>query len=351
MSEKYVLGNTDQSDENSDLFEHFRFVVDRGQTPVRIDVFLTNRIEHVSRNKIQQTAAAGNILVNQVAVKANYKVKPNDTIVIVLSYPPREVVISPEDIPLSIVYEDESLMVINKQADLVVHPGHGNFTGTLLHGLTHYFEKSGQKVENGFGYLVHRIDKDTTGLLLIAKDEFAQSKLAAQFFRHSIDRRYLALVWGDLVEDEGTIEGNIGRSPKDRKLMAVFPEGDNGKEAITHYTVVQRFGYVTLVECKLETGRTHQIRVHFKHIGHPLFNDPWYGGDSMIKGTTFTKYKQFIDNCFKVLPRHALHAQSIGFDHPVSGKKMHFESALPDDMQQVIDKWTVYTGSRQSETD
>lgn len=351
MSEKYVLGNTDQSDENSDLFEHFRFVVDRGQTPVRIDVFLTNRIEHVSRNKIQQTAAAGNILVNQVAVKANYKVKPNDTIVIVLSYPPREVVISPEDIPLNVVYEDESLMVINKQADLVVHPGHGNFTGTLLHGLAHYFEKSGQKVENGFGYLVHRIDKDTTGLLLIAKDEFAQSKLAAQFFRHSIDRRYLALVWGDLVEDEGTIEGNIGRSPKDRKLMAVFPEGDSGKEAITHYTVVQRFGYVTLVECKLETGRTHQIRVHFKHIGHPLFNDPWYSGDSMIKGTTFTKYKQFIDNCFKVLPRHALHAQSIGFDHPLSGKKMHFESALPDDMQQVIEKWKVYTGSRQSETD
>jgi 23S rRNA pseudouridine1911/1915/1917 synthase len=344
MDENFVLG--DHVDENSDLYEHFRFVVDKGQSPVRIDKFLTGKIENVSRNRIQNALIAGNILVNQTAEKANYKVKPNDLIVIVLTYPPREIVITPEDIPLDIVFEDENLLVINKQANLVVHPGHGNFSGTLLHALANYFLTTGQTIDNGFGYLVHRIDKDTTGLLLIAKNELAQTKLAAQFFHHTIERKYQALVWGDVTEDSGTIEGNIGRSPKDRRLMTVFPEGDAGKEAITHYRVIQRFGYVTLIECRLETGRTHQIRVHLKHIGHPLFNDAAYGGDSLLKGTTFTKYRQFIDNCFKILPRQALHAKSIGFIHPLNGSSMSFESELPDDISQVLEKWHTYTNSR-----
>jgi 23S rRNA pseudouridine1911/1915/1917 synthase len=347
--EYYLTESNELTEESSDLFEHFRFVVDKGQSLLRIDKFLTSKIESISRNRIQHAIQAGNILVNQQAVKPNYKVKPNDQIAVILSWPPREVVITPEHIPLSVVYEDNNLMVINKQPNLVVHPGHGNFNGTLLHGLAFYFVQQQNIPENGFGYLVHRIDKDTSGLLLVAKDELTQQKLASQFFHHTIERRYVALVWGDLKQESGTIEGHIGRSQKDRKLMAVYPEGETGKEAITHFRVLQRFGYVTLVECKLETGRTHQIRVHFKHIGHPLFNDEQYGGNIMIKGTAFTKYKQFIDNCFRILPRQALHAKTLGFTHPANGKAMLFDSDLPDDLHQLLEKWNNYTGSRTDE--
>ncbi len=339
------------SEESSELFEHVRIVADKGQSFVRIDVFLQNRIENISRNKIQQTAKAGNILVNNQVVKSNYRVRPNDIITVVFSYPPREVEIFPEDIPLSIVYEDDYLMVINKQPDLVVHPGHGNFSGTLLNALAFYFEKSGQKVQNRYGYLVHRIDKDTSGLLLIAKDELTQSMLAKQFFHHTVDRRYHALVWGNFTEEEGTISGHIGRSIRDRKLMAVYADGASGKEAVTHFQVVKRLGYVTLVECKLETGRTHQIRVHFKHIGHPLFNDASYGGDAILKGTSFTRYKQFVENCFKILPRQALHAKTLGFVHPVKKKFLQFDSEWPADFAHLIQKCEAYTGSRDTTSD
>ncbi len=337
------------ADENSELFEHFRIIVDKGQAQLRVDLFLLNRLQNVSRNKIQQTAKAGNILVNSQVVKSNYRIKPSDVITVVFSYPPREVEVTPEDIPLEIVYEDKHLLVVNKQPDLVVHPGHGNFTGTLLHALMFYFEKSGQNIENKHGYLVHRIDKDTSGLLLIAKDELSQTRLAKQFFDHTIERRYQALVWGGFTEDSGTISGHIGRSIRDRKVMAVYEDGSVGKEAVTHYKVLQRFGYVTLVECKLETGRTHQIRAHFKHIGHPLFNDSWYGGNAIIKGTTFTKYKQFVDNCFKILPRQALHAKSLGFVHPITKENLYFESDLPVDFKQLVTKWENYTSSRDIE--
>ncbi len=335
-------------EEPIELYEHHRVEVDPGQEPVRVDKFLFNKIQNASRNKIQQAAKAGNILVNEKAVKSNYKVKPGDVISVVMSYPPREVDINPEDIPLTIVYEDDDVIIVNKQAGLVVHPGHGNYTGTLLNGLAFYFEQSGQKVkvENGFGYLVHRIDKDTSGLLLIAKNEMAQTKLAKQFFDHTIERSYVALVWGDVEKNEGTISGHIGRSLKDRRVMTVFPDGEYGKEAVSHYRVLQRFGYLTMVECKLETGRTHQIRAHFRYIGHPLFNDARYGGDQILKGTTFTKYKQFVLNSFKLLPRQALHARSLGFVHPSTGKNVFFDSELPDDMAAAIDKWEKYTSNR-----
>lgn len=346
MIEDIQNTETDQFDESSELFEHFRFVADKKQTLVRIDKFLLNRIENASRNRIQQTAKAGNVFVNDKPVKQNYKVKPNDVVTVVFSYPPRETEIIPQEIPLDIVFEDDDLIIINKQDNLVVHPGHGNFSGTLLNALAYYFKQTNQEVENGFGYLVHRIDKDTTGLMMVAKNEVAQTIIARQFFEHTIKRRYQALVWGDFVEDEGTIEGNIGRSVRDRKTMAVYPDGSQGKEAVTHYKVLERFGYVTLVECRLETGRTHQIRVHMKHIGHPLFNDAWYGGDIILKGTTFSKYRQFVDNCFKELPRHALHAKLIGFVHPTSGEKMNFDSELPKDMATVLDKWRNYIKSR-----
>jgi len=344
-----LSGSNEPPEESSDLYEHFRFVVDKGQSLLRVDKFLASKIENISRNRIQHAIQAGNILVNQLPVKPNYRVKPNDQLAVILSWPPREVAITPEHIPLNIVYEDDKLLIINKQPNLVVHPGHGNFTGTLLHGLAFYFGQQKVTPENGFGYLVHRIDKDTSGLLLVAKDEFMQQKLASQFFHHTIERKYVALVWGDLSQDSGTIEGHIGRSQKDRKLMAVFPDGETGKEAITHFKVLQRFGYVTLVECKLETGRTHQIRVHFKFIGHPLFNDEQYGGNIMIKGTAFTKYKQFIDNCFKIMPRQSLHAKTLGFIHPANGKAMQFDSDLPEDLKQLLDKWSNYTGSRSDE--
>ncbi|MFA5417860.1 MAG: RluA family pseudouridine synthase [Bacteroidales bacterium] len=332
-------------EENSELYEHHHIVVDPGQTALRVDKFLFNRVMNVSRNKVQQAAKAGNILVNTKPVKSNYKIKPGDEISVVMTYPPRDVEIFPEQVAFDVVYEDDDVVVVNKPAGVVVHPGYNNYTGTLLHGLAWYFKETNQldKVENGFGYLVHRIDKDTSGLLLVAKNELAQTRLARQFFDHSIQRTYNALVWGDVVADEGTIEGHIGRSLKDRRVMTVFPDGEYGKEAVSHYTVLQRFGYVTLVACKLETGRTHQIRAHFRFLGHPLFNDAMYGGNAVLKGTTFTKYKQFINNCFSIIPRQALHAKSLGFEHPITKKQLFFESEFPSDLQDVIEKWIGYT--------
>jgi 23S rRNA pseudouridine1911/1915/1917 synthase len=329
--------------DSQELYEHHRVVVDPGQEPLRIDKFLFNRIVNVSRNKIQTAARAGNILINDKPVKSNYKVRPGDVVSVVLTHPPREVEILPEDLPLKVVYEDKDVIVVNKASGMVVHPAHANYTGTLLNALAGYFQKSGTKeVENGFGYLVHRIDKDTSGLLLVAKNELAQTKLAKQFFDHSVERMYQALVWGDFEENEGTIDGTIGRHPKDRRQMTVFPDGSSGKPAITHYKVKERLGYVTLVECRLETGRTHQIRAHLKYIGHPLFSDERYGGNIILKGTTFTKYKQFVQNCFKILSRQALHAMTLGFVHPVSGKMLRFTAPLPEDMQMVIEKWRIY---------
>lgn len=341
--------NSDLSEENNELYEHFRIVADRGQALLRIDKFLINRLENVSRNKIQQTAKAGNIFVNGSTVKQNYKVKPLDIVTVVFSYPPREVEIIPENIPIEIVYEDKDVLIVNKQDNLVVHPGHGNFSGTLLNALAWYFKETKQQIENGYGYLAHRIDKDTTGLLIVAKNELSQTILARQFFEHTIERKYQALIWGAPKEEKGTITGHIGRSLKNRKVMDVFPDGSYGKEAVTHYKVLEHFGYVTLIECQLETGRTHQIRAHMQYIGHPLFNDAWYGGDKILKGTSFTKYKQFIENCFKISPRHALHAKSLGFTHPTTGKKLFFENALPEDMQQLIEKWRSYVANRNLE--
>ncbi len=337
----------EKAEESFELYEHHNIVVDEGQAPLRIDKFLFNKINNVTRNKVQQAAKAGNILVNGTAVKSNYKVRPLDEISVLMTYPPRDVDILPEVIPLNIVYEDDDLIVINKQAGLVVHPGYANYTGTLLNGLAYYFAETGQsKVENGFGYMVHRIDKDTTGLILVTKNEESQTKLAKQFFDHTVDREYEALVWKDIENDEGIIEGNIGRSLKDRRVMTVFPEGEYGKEAVSHYKVLKRYGYVTLVQCKLETGRTHQIRAHFSYLGHPLFNDARYGGDGILKGTTFTKYKQFVQNCFKLIDRQALHARSLGFIHPTSGKEMYFESELPTDLESVLQKWDGYIANR-----
>ena len=336
-----------ENEESSELFEHYHFKVDKGQKLLRIDKFLVNRIENASRSKIQSAADAGNILVNNNSVKSNYKVKPDDEISIVMAFPPREIEIIPQNIPLNIIYEDDDLVIVNKEPNMVVHPGYGNYTGTLVNALAYHFKdiplfQTGD-LRPG---LVHRIDKNTTGLIMIAKNEIAKNKLAKQFFDRTINRRYNALVWGNLSYDEGRIEGNIGRDLKDRKRMAVFPEGNHGKHAVTHYKVLERFSYINLVECKLETGRTHQIRVHFKYIGHPLFNDDTYDGNQILKGTTFNKYKQFVQNCFDILPRQALHAKSIGFIHPSSGKEMYFETDLPDDMQQVIEKWRTYILSR-----
>ncbi|MCK5729615.1 MAG: RluA family pseudouridine synthase [Draconibacterium sp.] len=329
------------------LYEHYRITVDAGQKALRIDKFLSNRIENASRSRIQTAADAGNILANNKSVKPNYKVRPNDEIVIVMDYPRRELKIIAEDIPLNIVYEDDQLMVINKPPGLVVHPGHGNYTGTLVNALAYYFKDSPLfDSEDPRPGLVHRIDKDTSGLMVVAKTELAKNKLALQFFEKTTERRYQAIVWGSLKEDEGTITGNIGRSLKNRLVFVVFPEGDYGKHAVTHYKVLRRIGYVTLVECRLETGRTHQIRVHMKHLNHPIFNDYNYGGDKILRGTTFSKYKQFVFNCFKTLPRQALHAKTLGFIHPTSGEKMTFNSDLPEDMASAIDKWENYIANR-----
>ncbi len=338
------------SDSSDEMFEHFSIVVDKGQKMLRLDKFLVDRMEHCSRNRIQQAADSGLLLVNGVAAKSSYKVKPLDHITFVMPYPKRELEIIPEDIPLNIVYEDDSLIIVNKQPGMVVHPGCGNYTGTLVNALTFYLKDIPlfQKGDMRAG-LVHRIDKDTSGLLVIAKTDEAHTRLAKQFFDHTIHRRYVALVWGNFEEDEGTIVGNIGRNPRDRQQMYVFADGSDGKHAVTHYKVLRRYGYVTLVECRLETGRTHQIRVHMAWKGHPLFNDARYGGDRILKGTTFSKYKQFIENCFSLLPRQALHARSLGFLHPATGKDVCFESELPNDLKSVIEKWEMYCSSRNLE--
>jgi len=333
-------------EEQEELFEHHRIEVDKGQHPLRIDKFLVNRIENVSRTKIHDAAVAGNILVNDKSVKPNYKVKPLDIISIVMSQPPREIELIPQDIPIEIVYEDSDLIIINKKPGMVVHPGYGNYTGTLVNALAYHFEHlpmfNSDELRPG---LVHRIDKNTSGLLVVAKNEIAKNRLAKQFYDHTITRKYQALVWGT-PQEKGTIEGHIGRNLKDRKKMYVFAGGEHGKHAITHFSLIEQLGYVSLVECQLETGRTHQIRVHLQFNGHPLFNDETYGGDKILKGTTFTKYKQFVQNCFQMLPRHALHAKSLGFIHPANGKKMFFETELPEDMQSVIEKWRNYTINR-----
>jgi 23S rRNA pseudouridine1911/1915/1917 synthase len=332
--------NIDLPEDEQDLYEHHRIVVDKGQSPLRIDKFLMIRIENTIRNKIQNAAHAGNILVNEKPVKPNYKVKPGDVISVVMAYPPRETEIVPENIPLNIVYEDADVLIVNKTPEMVVHPGFGNFSGTLVNALAYHLQTTDPDSKP---YLVHRIDKNTSGLLLVAKNETAQSFLAKQFYDHTVERKYWALVWGDFVEDEGTIVGHVGRSLKDRKVMTVFPEGDYGKHAVTHYKVLERFGYVTLIQCVLETGRTHQIRAHLRYLKHPLFNDEVYGGDQILKGTIYSKYKQYIQNCFNIIPRHALHAKTLGFVHPTTKKTMSFDSELPADFSTVLEKWRGYS--------
>lgn len=329
-----------------ELHEHYAFTADAGQEPLRVDKFLMNRIENATRNKIQQAATAGSIVVNDRPVKSNYKVKGGDVVRVLLAHPPHEDLLVPEKMPLDIVFEDDTLLVVNKPAGLVVHPGHGNYSGTLINGLIHHFGQLPKNSNNRPG-LVHRIDKDTSGLLVIAKTENAMAHLAKQFHDKTSSRQYLALVWGDVVGEKGTVEGHLGRDPKNRLLMTVFPDGNQGKEAVTHYEVVERFGYVTLVRCVLETGRTHQIRAHMKHIGHTLFSDARYGGDKILKGTTFTKYKQFVENCFKQLPRQALHAQTLGFAHPETGKEMSFTCPLPEDFEGALTKWRNYAQHQQ----
>jgi 23S rRNA pseudouridine1911/1915/1917 synthase len=332
---------TDLLAAEQEFFEHHRFIADPGQSQLRVDKYLFAKIQGVSRTKIQAAADAGCILVNDKPVKSSYKVKPQDVVSVVMGAPPVTFELIAENIPLNIVYQDKDILVINKPAGLVVHPGYGNFTGTMLNGLIYHVQ---QFFPDGpeQPYLLHRIDKDTSGILVVALNENAQAKLAKHFFDHTIKRRYYALVWGDFDHEEGTITGHIGRSLKNRKVMDVFPEGQYGKHAVTHYRVLERFRYVSLLECTLETGRTHQIRAHMQHIGHPLFNDATYGGDKILKGTTFTKYKQFIQNCFSILPRQALHARFLGFEHPVSGTNMEFESPLPDDFSNVLEKWKTY---------
>jgi 23S rRNA pseudouridine1911/1915/1917 synthase len=325
-----------------ELYEHHRFEASKGQSALRVDKFLMNMIENTTRNKIQQAAENGSILVNDVAVKSNYKVKAGDVVRLVLAHPTYEQLLTPENIPLDIVYEDDQLLVINKPAGMVVHPGHGNYSGTLVNALAYHFENLPMNSSERPG-LVHRIDKDTTGLLVVAKTEHAMAYLTKQFAEKTSEREYVALVWGNIEEDEGTVEGNIGRHDTNRMRMAVHESDEKGKPAVTHYKVLERFGYVTLVSCQLETGRTHQIRVHMKHIGHTLFNDERYGGDSILKGTTFTKYKQFVDNCFKVLPRQALHAKTLGFEHPITKEFLRFDTPIPQDLQECIEKWRVYS--------
>lgn len=335
------------TEQNSELYEHYRFVADKGQGQIRVDKYLAMHIVGVSRNRIQQAAEANCILVNDNPVKSNYKIKPLDVISVVMDRPRRELEIIPEDIPLDVVYEDADLMVINKVPGLVVHPGFGNYQGTLVNAIAYRLKDTPEyDAKDPRLGIVHRIDKDTSGLLLIAKTAYAKTNLSAQFFNKTTKRQYVALVWGLMNEDEGRIEGNIGRDLKDRMLMTVFPDDEHGKPAVTHYQVIERLGYVTLVRCRLETGRTHQIRVHMKHIGHTLFNDERYGGNQPLKGTNFAKYKQFVQNCFTICPRQALHAQTLGFVHPRTGEEMMFESPLPEDMSQLLDKWRTYIGNR-----
>lgn len=333
------------------MYEKLALTIDRGQEPLRIDKFLMSRIEGATRNKIQQAIDDEMVLVNEKPVKNNYKVKPGDKIIVFASHAPEGTDIVPENIPLNIVYEDDSILIINKPAGMVVHPGSGNPNGTLVNAVAYHLKLQDPGLDENslsrFG-LVHRIDKNTTGLLVMAKDQKSMTDLAKQFFNHTVHRRYIALVWGDMEKNEGTIIAHVGRHQRFRKLFTAYPDGEHGKDAITHYKVLERYNYVTLVECRLETGRTHQIRVHMQLIGHPLFNDDFYGGDRIVKGTVFTKYKQFVDNCFALCPRHALHAKELGFIHPVSRKPMHFESDLPDDMKAVIAKWKKYTTHKEA---
>nr|WP_236458885.1 MULTISPECIES: RluA family pseudouridine synthase [Flavobacterium] len=327
---------------DDDLYEHHRFEASKGQQALRVDKFLMNLIENATRSKIQKAADSGNIFVNDIAVKSNHKVKPLDVVRVMLEHPPYEHLLKGEDIPLDIVYEDDQVIVVNKPAGMVVHPGHGNYSGTLVNALAFHFENLPMNSSERPG-LVHRIDKDTTGLLVVAKTELAMDYLTKQFAAKTSEREYIAIVWGDIKEDEGTIEGNIDRHPVNRMQMSVYPEGDQGKHAVTHFKVIERLGYVTVISCRLETGRTHQIRVHLKYIGHTLFNDERYGGNLILKGTTFTKYKQFVDNCFKVLPRQALHARTLGFEHPITKEFMRFSTEIPTDIQDCIEKWRVYS--------
>ena len=335
------------SEEQSDaLYERKIFTVDRGQEPYRIDKWVQMHIEGSTRNKVQQGIEAGFLTVNGKPVKCNYKIKPGDEIILMSLINPEHTVLKEEPIPLNIVYEDEALMVINKPPNMVVHPGVGNFSGTLLNGVAYYLKQQNPNLTEEhlprFG-LVHRIDKNTTGLIVLAKTGEAAAHLAKQFFHHTVQRKYTALVWGNLAEDEGTINAHIARHKQHRKMFDAYPEGETGKHAITHYKVLERFNYVTLVECKLETGRTHQIRVHMKYLGHTLFNDAEYGGDKILKGTVYSRYKQFVDNCFDACPRCALHAKTLGFIHPLTGKEMFFESPLPLDMETAIEKWRQYS--------
>jgi 23S rRNA pseudouridine1911/1915/1917 synthase len=341
------MAEDDELTDQQELFEHFRFICDPGQSLLRIDKYITDRIENTSRSRIQNAADAGCILVNGKSVKPSYKVKPGDLIQVVLPTPPREIELIPQNIPLDIVYEDDDVIVVNKEPGMVVHPAYGNYSGTMVNALMWHLKdlplfSSGESRPG----LVHRIDKNTSGLIVVAKNEYSLNRLSKQFYDRTTDRRYIALIWGSPDPPEGTITGNVGRNIKDRKIMQVFPDGSQGKNAITHYKVLEDFGYISLVECKLETGRTHQIRVHFSYIRHPLFNDGEYGGNQILKGTTFTKYQQFVRNCFKILPRQALHAKTLAFDHPVTGKRLSFNSPVPQDMQQVIDKWRRYISGR-----
>ncbi len=341
---------TTDFNEQSELFEHFRFSADPGQALLRIDKFLGNKLEGTSRSRIQAAAHAGNIRVNGSPVKPSYKIRPGDQVTILLPHPPRKIELIPEAIPLEIIHEDEDLIVIHKPAGMVVHPGFGNFTGTMVNALLHHLRgnllfESGEERPG----LVHRIDKNTSGLLVVAKNELSLSRLASQFYHKTTERKYLALVWGNLENESGTVEGHIGRNPRDRKVMRVFPDAAEGKEAITHYRVVERLGYVNLVECRLETGRTHQIRVHFQYLGHPLFNDPEYGGDRILRGTTFTKYRQFVQNCFNLLPGQALHAATLGFIHPSTSEEVKYEAPPSPGYLQLLEKWRQYIAGRQEE--
>jgi 23S rRNA pseudouridine1911/1915/1917 synthase len=345
MKMEKISGPQNIGSERDDLYEHFRFVADKGQSPLRVDKYLMNKVENATRSRIQKSAKEGNIFVNDFIVKSNYKVKANDVVTVLFEHPPYEMLLTPEDLPIDIVYEDDALLVVNKAAGMVVHPGHGNYSGTLINALAFHFDNLPNNSSDRPG-LVHRIDKDTTGLLVVAKTEEAMAHLSKQFFNKTTEREYVAIAWGAMKEEQGTIEGHIGRHPKNRLQNTVYLHQDDlekGKPAVTHYKVLEHLGYVTLVSCKLETGRTHQIRVHMKHIGHTLFNDERYGGSAILKGTTFSKYKQFVDNCFKVLPRQALHAKTLGFIHPTTNEFMRFEAPIPEDMEACLYKWRNYS--------
>ncbi len=349
MQEDLSTNGIELPGSNDELYERFSIVIDKGQEPLRIDKFLMQRLEGATRNKLQQAINTGMVLVNGKEIRPNYKVKPLDSVIIYSDMSPDETAVAAEQMELNIVHEDADLMIISKPAGMVVHPGSGNYSGTLLNGIAWHLQQQNPTISEDllprFG-LVHRIDKNTSGLLVLAKTDVAMRQLAKQFYDHTVKRQYVALVWGDMEQDSGTIIAHVGRHQRFRKLFEAYPEGDHGKEAITHYRVLERFGYVTLVQCILETGRTHQIRVHMKHIGHPLFSDDFYGGDKIVKGTVFTKYKQFVENCFQICPRQALHAKTLGFIHPSTGKEILFETELPDDMSRLIEKWRKYVSQR-----